>query len=184
MDINGFWGIINDVHQRSGDSMDAKCELLRERLRLLSAEDLQSFIQHFDSVEVMAYTWELWAAAYIMNGGCSDDAFSDFRATLISMGRATYEAALNDPESLADVKFGDDGPCYEGFQYVKNEVAEEKLGSIPPRTVPFPHNPTGMEWKEDEVDSLYPKLAAKYSSGSPDTEHPSNQSRKPWWKFW
>lgn len=130
MDINGFWGIINNVHQRSMGSLDAKCELLRERLRLLSTEDLQSFIHHFESVEAMAYTWELWAAAYIMNGGCSNDAFSDFRATLISMGQATYEAALDDPESLASVKFDDDDPCYEGFQYVKSEVAEEKLGTF------------------------------------------------------
>ena len=33
-----------------------------------------------------AYTWDLWGAAYVIEDGCSDDCFRDFRAYLISLG--------------------------------------------------------------------------------------------------
>lgn len=32
------------------------------------------------------YRRDLWAAAYIIGGGCSDDSFIDFRAGLIAQG--------------------------------------------------------------------------------------------------
>jgi len=183
MDIDEFWQIIETVHRNSDGDMDRKCELLKERLSALGEQGLRDFIGHFDAADAAAYTWPLWGAAYVMNGGCSDDAFSDFRATLISQGRTTYQQALINPESLADLAFQDEEDiCYEGFQYVKNSVAEEKLGKIPQRTTTFPDTPSGTEWDEDSVNSLYPRLSAKYSfssDGGSDFE-----STKPWWKFW
>lgn len=55
--------------------------------------------------ELMAesYRWELWGAAYLINGGCSDDGFDYFRGWLLGQGRATWQAALADPDSLASV---------------------------------------------------------------------------------
>lgn len=58
---------------------------------------------HFDRAFAAAYQWLLWAAAYIIEGGCSDDGFMDFRYGLISRGRSVFERALADPDSLADV---------------------------------------------------------------------------------
>jgi hypothetical protein len=50
-----------------------------------------------------SYRWELWGAAYLIGGGgCSDDGFDDFRGWLLGQGRATWQAALADPDSLAD----------------------------------------------------------------------------------
>ena len=51
--------------------MDKKCELLEAELRRLPLDELRSFRRHFDECEDRAYTWELWAAAYIIGGGCS-----------------------------------------------------------------------------------------------------------------
>jgi len=100
MNADEFWQIIDSVHSASGGDMDRKCELLRERLRGLGDQDLRDFINHFDRADNKAYSRPLWGAAYVMHGGCGDDSFSDFRATSISQGRKTYEAALADPESL------------------------------------------------------------------------------------
>ena len=50
-----------------------------------------------------AQTWDLWGAAYLVNGGCSDDGFVYFRAWLISQGRAIYTAAVENPDSMAGV---------------------------------------------------------------------------------
>jgi hypothetical protein len=38
--------------------------------------------------------------AYQLNGGCSDDCFVYFRCWLLAQGRASWEAALGDPDSL------------------------------------------------------------------------------------
>ncbi len=183
MNEDEFWKIIDSVHSKSNGDMDRKCDLLKNRLAKLNKQDLLDFINHFDSTDVGAYTWPLWGAAYVMHGGCSDDSFSDFRATLISHGRTIYEAALADPESLADLNFGNEEDiCYEGYQYVKNDVAEEKLGEIPKRGKPFPDEPSGEKWDEDKVYELYPILSAKYAytdDGDRDAER-----KKPWWKFW
>ncbi|RYD33126.1 MAG: DUF4240 domain-containing protein, partial [Verrucomicrobiaceae bacterium] len=127
-------------------------------------------------------------AAYVMEGGCSDDAFSDFRATLISQGQEIYERALADPDSLADVDYGEDEPCYEGFQYIAREVAEEKSAGVSESSVPHPADPAGQEWDEDDLPSLYPRLTAKYGMGGKPGDGgdagDSPAAGKPWWKVW
>lgn len=163
--------------------MDRKCELLRMRLEELDGPELLDFIRHFETMDAAAYTWPLWGAAYVMEGGCSDDAFSDFRGTLISQGRGVFERALADPDSLAEVDYGGDHPCYEGFQYIASEVAENKQEEVPGRDVPFPSDPVGEEWNEDELDALYPRLAARYAGGGV-TMGDSPGPAKPWWKIW
>ena len=162
MNNDDFWNIIDRVHAGSPDDMDAKCEALRKELRELDETELKSFIGHFDDANERAYDWKLWAAAYVIAGGCSDDSFSDFRATLISMGRKFYESALADPDSLADTNYDEEFAYYEGYQYIKNDVAKELLGAIPKRSTPFPSEPAGTSWEEDELPDLLPKLSKKF----------------------
>ena len=45
---------------------------------------------------------DVWAAAYLIGGGCSDDSFIDFRARLISQGRGWYQKAADSPGNLAE----------------------------------------------------------------------------------
>ena len=183
MKTSEFWHILDAVHSESCGNMDRKCELLKARLAALEPQSLTDFIGHFDAVDAAAYTWPLWGAAYVMHGGCSDDSFSDFRATLISHGQATYERALADPESLVELQFdSEEDICYEGFQYVASEVAEAKLREIPKSTVTFPDEPIGEEWDEDSLTKRYPKLSLKYANGSIPQEPQS--APKPWWKVW
>ncbi len=80
-----------------------------------------------------AFTHSLWAAAYIIGGGCSDDAFADFRATLISHGRATFERVLKNPETLADMDLTEETAFYEGFQYVVT-MSARLTGALPKRS--------------------------------------------------
>lgn len=163
MTIDQFWNIVEKVHRDSDGDMDRKCELLEAELRRLPFDEVLSFQRHFDECEDRAYSWELWAAAYIIGGGCSDDAFSDFRATLISMGRQTFERALADPESLADMDYRAETAHYEGYQYVATTVQTELSGGQQfPRYAPAPAEPSGQAWDEDKVAELYPKLADKY----------------------
>jgi Protein of unknown function (DUF4240) len=163
MTIDQFWAIIHEVHNGSNGDMDQKCELLDERLRQLSLDEVRSFGQHFIDCEDRAYTWELWAAAYIICGGCSDDKFSDFRSTLISNGRETFEMALANSEALADIKYNADNAAYEGYQYVPWTVyGDMSSGQRIPRLRPHPTTPSGQVWDEAKVAETYPKLAEQY----------------------
>jgi Protein of unknown function (DUF4240) len=163
MTLDQFWTIVEDVHRDSSGDMDLKCELLGEWLRQMSLEEVQSFYEHFTDCKYQAYNWELWAAAYIIGHGCSDDAFSDFRSTLISMGREVFERALADPESLADMHYDAEQAHYEGYQYVPFMIYKEMSGREIPNYRGQPKEPSGQNWEESKVGELYPKLARAYN---------------------
>lgn len=59
----------------------------------------------------------LWAAAYVINGGCSDDGFDCFRGWLIAQGREVFGRAAARPDALADLPVvrasAADGHCLE-----------------------------------------------------------------------
>jgi len=182
MKTEQFWDIIDAVNLASGGDMNRKCELLKARLLELEPQEVIEFSHHFDAAESKAYSWTLWGAAYVMNGGCSDDAFMDFRATLISLGRTTYEQALADPESLAEIDFADEEDItYEGYQYVVIAVAEQRGIELTHLKDNSSDEPSGEEWDEGILEGLYPKLSAKYSI---DDNHVTPISNKPWWKLW
>src|SRR5262249_40852671 len=122
MTIDQFWSIVEKAHGASSGDMDKKCELLEAELRELPLEEVRAFHAHFYECQDRAYSWELWAAAYIIGGGCSDDKFSDFRSTLISMGREIFQRTLADPQSLADIDYDAEVAGYEGDQYVTSPV--------------------------------------------------------------
>ena len=83
--------------------MDLQCDALKEELLKLSPKEIVSFDTHFTQAMDEAFHWDLWGAAYLMGDGCSDDWFDYFCRWLISLGRPAFDAALKDPDSLADV---------------------------------------------------------------------------------
>ena len=78
-----------------------------------------------------SYRIELWGAAYLLNGGCSDDCFEYFRGWLITQGRAVYEAVLADPDSLADVDNLTDVEC-EQATHMTADAYRMATGFDPP----------------------------------------------------
>lgn len=166
MNTDEFWEIIDRVDEASEGEMDAKCKLLKEKLTELSTEEIQSFDSHFADCMDRAYSWELWAAAYIIGGGCSDDAFSDFRATLISTGRSRFEGVVASPDSLAELNADPDNDFYEGYQYIAPAVHKSRTGKMPARSKPHPKKPSGTQWEEKKVAAVHPKLAKKFGRNS------------------
>jgi hypothetical protein len=152
-----FWKLLEGLPKGEGAE-----EALAERLNKLEPEEIVSFQAHFDAEHARAYNWLLWAAAYIIDGGCSDDGFIDFRYGLISRGRPIFEAALADPDSLVAVASEDDDEGFipnESFGYVASEVYEEKTGNELPRSeTPQPSDPAGEEWDFDDEDLCAQKL--------------------------
>ncbi len=155
MDPQTFWSMIEASTTPHG---------LHSRLLQLDNDELVAFERlHEDHVR-RAYSWDLWGAAYLINGGCSDDTFEYFRAALIARGRATYERALQDPDSLAEVDFGPDEEWEDWMSPTMHVVRARagKYGFAGSPTGPAPTTPSGTKWDEDELPRRFPRLAAKH----------------------
>jgi Protein of unknown function (DUF4240) len=161
LDANEFWQLVDRAHKLGKNDFDARVDALREQLEKHSTDQLQSFQRHYDNSINAAYRWDLWGAAYIMNGGASDDGFRYFLDWLISEGSQTYSAALKSPESLALLPRVDYAEN-EAFGYVAFEVFDEKGAGALERGVAETPTPAGDEWAEDDLPALFPKLAKRY----------------------
>lgn len=158
MSEDEFWAVIakvNELVTESGCGWDFRRGALMMEIYKMSAAEIMAFDDHLRHKLNAAYSWPLWAAAYIIHGGCSDDAFMDFRSCLIFLGRDIYEAALKDPDSMTAL---DDetlkSTLFEGLLYIAPQTFEEKTGAELARTVPGPDEPTGQEWDEDNEAAL------------------------------
>jgi hypothetical protein len=163
VDEQKFWEVVQQAHDQSGGDMDEKCEVMKKVASKLPKDEAMAFYHCFDSMMDRLYSWPLWGAAYVINGGCGDDTFSDFRASLISRGQNAFEKALADPDSLADEEFGEDAWFYEGYEYAVTDGVKAAVGSIFNRDKLHPEAPSGTEWVEDKVYDLYPKLSGKFA---------------------
>jgi hypothetical protein len=153
MDVDRVWEIV-DRASASGDP----AESLRELLEGLSAREVAAFHRHFFAMLRKAYRYDLWGAAYVLLGGCSDDAFRDFRAALIGKGRVVFESVLRDPDSLADHT---DVEGDETLPSVSNHVYVEKAGKDLPSAPGERGQPIGKRWDFDDDQQMrrrYPRL--------------------------
>lgn len=150
-----FWSLIERARRPS--ELHAELSRLPDDL-LLAFERLHPAHMH------RAYTWDLWGAAYVINGGCSDDTFEYFRSALISLGRDVFERALEDPDSLADVDLQDEEEWEDWMSPTMHVVHARagKYGFVGPPDQSAPHQPAGEEWSDDELESRFPRLAAKH----------------------
>ncbi|MHB9129832.1 MAG: DUF4240 domain-containing protein [Armatimonadota bacterium] len=171
MTNEAFWRIIAETRTLSDATMDGRVEALNNMLSKLPPEEIIQFDRIFREYMNQAYSYNLWGAAYIIGGGCSDDGFTDFRSWLISLGKETYVEALRNPESLLAIEFGpnaEEDSFFEEFAYVASEVYEQLTGEEMPATqVDYPAEPAGEPWDEDGDDlaTRFPLLWAKFSEG-------------------
>ena len=167
MDKTRFWNIIDASRTAAeGDPVDQLDEL-RDLLAGLPPDEIVSFDRHLSGYHDRADHWDLWGAAYVIGGGCSDDGFLDFRGWLISRGEKVYEEALANPESLVDVVTDHDDECQvEGYQYVASEVWEQKTGSsyddFPAHDLPRRQGTAGTAWNDDELEARFPRLSRRF----------------------
>jgi hypothetical protein len=96
MQAGRFWELIGRTVRHEADQ-DRQLEALRQVMIDLTAAEIEAFERAFHEQQRRAYSWDLWGAAYVMNGGASDDGFEYFQRWLISKGRDVFEAAIADP---------------------------------------------------------------------------------------
>lgn len=188
-DEQWFWSIIEQSRKGRGlarllgkVSHEQQISNLTRILSDLPSADILTFDRIFHSLLNKSYTWNLWAAAYIINGGCSDDLFDYFRSWLIGRGKDAFYNALEDPESLKDVV----NPAqldeleYEGLEYCAAEAYESAARKPLEATdgEERPSEPMGKEWSEEDLPFMFPGLWKKFSErGDYSREEPADEQK-------
>jgi Protein of unknown function (DUF4240) len=161
-----FWKIIQTVKENSQGDYEQQYEELAKQLHTLTPDDIILFANRFRFFRGQANTWELWGAIYIIQGGCGDDSFNDFREWVIGQGKDFYFKTIKDPETLAELEteFIEETSEFEGLGYVPSTVFKEITGQEMPYPFQENHNTTGKEWAEegDDLKVMFPKIYAKY----------------------
>ena len=100
MDREQFWTLVEST---SGGGCEQHAQRLEAELCRLPPAEILAFgrIQHHLLAD--SYRWDLWGAAFLIQAGCGDNGFENFRGGwLLGQGQAVFEAALRDPDSLAE----------------------------------------------------------------------------------
>jgi hypothetical protein len=103
MDTEGFWQLLDRARTEAGEDGEAVATRAAELLAQRPAAEIIAAHGVLREQMARSYVAQLWAAGYVINGGCSDDGFEYFRGWLIIRGREVFERALIDPDSLAEL---------------------------------------------------------------------------------
>jgi len=169
MTLDEFWGHIEAVKQTSAKLADLP-GLLAQRLGQLPEGEIVDFSRHFHDCVERADNGCLWAAAIVIRDECSDDSFDYFIGWLIGQGRKVFEAALADPDSLANLERfdGDSGEVQlENILAVDVDAYMARTGSedfeiLRTRPRSGTRNSDFLMFSDEEMRELYPKLAARF----------------------
>ena len=162
MDDDRFWAFIGAARDAAGEDVEDRVSGLEQVLLNHHPDEVAEFRQKYDEMLVRSYRRDLWGAACVIGGGCSDDGFRYFRDWLISEGEAVFEAALADPDSLADVAQDDEFEL-ESFGYVAGEVYEQLTDQpLPASRTLEPAEPVGHDWQEEDLPGLLPRLWKRF----------------------
>jgi hypothetical protein len=146
--------------------------------------EIIDFASHFTNALFISYDAKLWLSAVVTIGGCGDDTFSDFRCWLIAQGREVFEAALNEPDSMADLdrkRFDGDDGCPDLFYMgsaackafsikIAGNEDDSTAGNRFRALCHFPKHPPLknkelIKASDEEAKAMFPKLASRFPKG-------------------
>lgn len=174
-----YWPLIERTRPRRGllgprdpdELHELHAARLAKALSGLSPEEIVAFKVWLEDKMDRANRWDLWHAAYLLMGGCSDDMFEYFHAWLISRGRPAFERVLENPYNLADLRLREpEMECeFESLLYVPAGAYERATGKeiwdeLPERAGPHElvGEPIDESALEDELPKRFPRIAARW----------------------
>ena len=171
-----MWELTEAARGQVRDPADAEAVAARAAI-VLSARPLGEIVSADEVLWGLladSYRHPLWAAAYLVNGGCSDDGFEYFRGWLIMQGREVYERVVADPDALAGLaairaKAPSARPveCEDTLYIASRAYRAATGGELPGRAFRIEYPELDPEWGFDfddraEMARRLPRLAALY----------------------
>lgn len=177
MNKNLFWELIEKSNEQAEGDVDYAMDLLRNSLEELEAESILKFHNIFQEYHNISNKNKLWAAAYVINGGCSDDGFDYFRGWLIAQGKSVFMKALEKLDEIEDAeceyimsvagsayleKFSDGSAGWDKFYSgIKlNPLTQSEIDSIHSEIVYG--DDMDIEWEEEDLAEIAPELYERY----------------------
>jgi Protein of unknown function (DUF4240) len=174
MRTDDFWAVVD---RAAADRPAA--DVARRVVAELAVGDPDSVVgwgRHLDRVLAASCTEDLWAAAYLINGGCSDDDFESFRGWLVAQGREVLARAVREPDSLATLPAvrgaAEDGAELRAPEVLRIAADAHELATgvpLPPRAR-LPRPDPAQFWDfddEDEMRRRLPRLSALFLEPPP-----------------
>lgn len=162
------------------DDQSAK---LVELLIDLETDEIIAFNHLFEEKLAQAYRWDIWAIAFIINEGCSNDNFMDFRAWLISRGKDFYENALQQPETIGDKVEQNEETLYESFWGAPQAVLDELQDEFDLPEAAEREGPQGTPWEEHDLPMRFPDLCKKFQFQARSTSGSLAHEMHPQFRF-
>jgi hypothetical protein len=172
MRTDDFWAVIG---RATADRPASPAEVAKRAAADLATRDPEEIVawgRHLDKVMVASGTEDLWAAAYLINGGCSDEGFDAFRGWLVAHGREAVANSVRSPDSLADVpairSAAESGAVFEAGEVlsIAGDAYAQATGSdMPAEDRPATRPDSGDLWdfdNEEEMQRRLPKLSALF----------------------
>ncbi len=162
MGADRFWSIIDGAKGAAGPDPLHRSDHLTRTLRDMDAKEIAAFNSRYGERKADAHFEDMQTAAHLMLGGCNETDFSHFRDWLISEGQAAYEAAVKEPDSLAEL-----GKIevlrLESFGYAAKRAYKSKASAAMPGYAVVPDKTTRPpEWDAAAARTRLPKLAGLY----------------------
>lgn len=168
MKVSLFWRIIEHARRKAAgknawETTHRQAALLVRHLSKQDPEEIVDFERHFTWYMNKAYTRDMWLAVYLIYGHCDFTVFDRHLSWLIGQGARKYNAAVEDPDSMAayvDRSIDTDDMLYVGYRAHKLATGME-LDQTLLRAHP------GMTDAPDDVNFLamqFPNLADNFWS--------------------
>jgi hypothetical protein len=171
MPVVEFWDLMESAKSSVRRVTDVPNWMMNHLMKQ-SLSYIASYHKQFHEMACDAYDARLWAAAGLMLGYCSDDRFYEFRAWLIAHGRVTYENALRDPDTLAELNHID-GDRHMPLLFFMSSTAERVFrekseGGDLFHEIRFLRKPILLNeaaWDGDQrsLRKMLPRLCAKFA---------------------
>jgi hypothetical protein len=143
-------------------------DVFKQNLATLEANEIISFASFWFHHTFRPPESDLWAAAYLIEQGCSDDCFMDcIRPGAVLLGRERFENLVNDIESLADLPMSGHELIAGEFGQIVFSAYRLKTGCELPDDLPkIPRTKDALgkvpeNWDVKDLPTLLPKLWAK-----------------------
>jgi hypothetical protein len=168
MDEIAFWSLIDHTRLTSQGDQPKQGDLLIQTLAQYPIDEILAWGEIFESLMDQAYVAELWEVASLIECGCSDDGFMDFRAWLIGLGKDTFEKVLINSENLVDiVEVGQEEQVgVSSLWYVTIGAYELKTGKgveqMPKRRNQLPELQGTHSADKDVVLARFPRTTARF----------------------
>jgi len=127
MTAEAFWLIIENAGKKGNDDLDAIYDELWDQLCALEIPELMQWTLILEEYRNLAHTGKLWAAANVIQDGCTLSMFQSFLGGLISRGKTVYLDALRDTQTIADSGALNEDAFFEEIWHVGKSAYFQKM---------------------------------------------------------